>query len=305
MITHIDLFSGIGGFALAIDNVFGKENVKHIFCDNDKFCQAIIRKHWKDSEICGDIRTFAYTEPKRLEGRMWNNKGNQRKESKSFKQDGNKIRSEARCLHRIDILTGGFPCQPFSQAGVRKGTSDDRYLWPEMLRVIRETKPRWVIAENVRGILTIQDGMVFEQVCADLEGEDYEVRAFVIPAVAIGAPHRRDRVWFVGNAKGTNTPDTRQQYGQQGNSQELETNTTKRTTRTTDDERQGKADWSRDWKEVAFATCNDGMDDGLSRQMDRTTISSSKHRTERLKACGNAIVPQVVEQILRGIKAIE
>jgi len=111
---------------------------------------------------------------------------------------------------RVDILTGGFPCQPFSQAGKRKGTDDNRYLWSEMLRVIREFQPTWVIAENVRGILSIEGGMVFEQVCLDLEGEGYEVQPFVIPAVAKDAPHRRDRVWFVAyrnNTGGTTYPD--------------------------------------------------------------------------------------------------
>jgi DNA (cytosine-5)-methyltransferase 1 len=329
MITHIDLFSGIGGFAYAIDNVFGKENVKHIFCDNDKFCQSILRKHWPNSEIYGDIRGFAANSPDdgclhrgTLEqGRQ--DKDNEVGQTTKDKQVGQGWEREFGATNPF-ILTGGFPCQPFSQAGVRKGTSDDRFLWPEMLRVIQATKPRWVIAENVRGILTIQDGMVFEQVCTDLEGEGYEVRAFIIPAVAIGAPHRRDRVWFVGNAQGTgqqggyerqgeaqyggagsgvskHTPNARQQYGQRGDNQELETDQTERTARPTDNERQSEIDWSRNWKEVAFATCYDGVDDGLPRQMDGTAISGARHRKERLKACGNAIVPQVAEQIIRAI----
>jgi|HubBroStandDraft_6_1064221.scaffolds.fasta_scaffold00472_3 site-specific DNA-cytosine methylase len=96
-----------------------------------------------------------------------------------------------------DILTGGFPCQPFSQAGRRKGTCDDRFLWPEMLRIIREFRPRWIVGENVAGLLTIEQGMVLKQILADLEGEGYEVECFVIPAVAVNAPHRRDRVWIV------------------------------------------------------------------------------------------------------------
>jgi len=389
MITHIDLFSGIGGFAYAIDNVFGKENVKHIFCENDKFCQAIIRKHWPSSAIHGDIRGF--TANSADNGRPhWRalEQGRQDKDNKIRQTEKDKQVREGRERElgttNPFILTGGFPCQPFSQAGVRKGTSDDRYLWPEMLRVIRETKPRWVIAENVRGILTIQDGMVFEQVCSDLEREDYEVRAFIIPAIAVGAPHRRDRVWFVAHHKSTrawsnnakprkvfigsggtekagacnpiskglegqgykefttttrpnrdtpnatgkrlcrgseneskqqasvhrerikqDAPNARQQYGQQGNSQELEANQTERTTRSADNERQSEVDWSRDWKEVAFATCYDRVDDGPPRQMDGTTISGARHRKERLKVCGNAIVPQVVEQILKGIKEID
>jgi len=99
--------------------------------------------------------------------------------------------------NKIDILTGGFPCQPFSMAGKRKGTDDERYLWGEMLRAIQEIKPTFVIAENVAGILSIDGGMVFEQVCLDLETEGYQVQPFIIPAAAKNAPHRRDRVWFV------------------------------------------------------------------------------------------------------------
>jgi len=102
---------------------------------------------------------------------------------------------------QIDLLTGGFPCQSFSQAGKRKGTADTRYLWPEMYAIIRIKKPTHIVAENVRGLLTISGGLVFEQVCSDLEGEGYEVQPFIIPAVSVNAPHRRDRVWFVANRK--------------------------------------------------------------------------------------------------------
>lgn len=101
----------------------------------------------------------------------------------------------------VDVLTGGFPCQPFSLAGKRKGTDDNRYLWPEMLRAIRELAPRWVVGENVFGIVNWSDGLVFEQVCADLEDEGYEVQPYLIPACAVDAPHRRDRVWFVAHQR--------------------------------------------------------------------------------------------------------
>ena len=101
---------------------------------------------------------------------------------------------------RIDILTGGFPCQPYSFAGKRKGKEDERHLWPEMLRVIRECAPRYVVGENVRGLVGWNGGMVFEEVCSDLEAQGYAVQPFVLPACAIGAPHRRDRVWFVAYA---------------------------------------------------------------------------------------------------------
>ena len=108
-------------------------------------------------------------------------------------------------VHRrqIDILTGGFPCQPYSAAGQRKGKEDERHLWPEMLRVIREIQPRWVVGENVLGLVNWSEGLVFEEVQLDLEAQGYEVQAFVLPASAKNAPHRRDRVWFVAYSDGT------------------------------------------------------------------------------------------------------
>src|SRR3990167_3258251 len=193
-IKHIDLFSGIGGFAYAIDQVYGK--TKHTFVEIDPFCQAVLRKNFPDSEIWGDVRTFTHAPlgDDRRNAREVSGANEQKKEERSQKWSA-KSRG-TNCF----LLTGGFPCQPFSTAGVRKGTSDDRYLWPEMFRVISEFRPTWVIAENVRGLLTIQDGMVFEQVLTDLESIDYEVQAFVIPACAVGAPHRRDRVWIVAHS---------------------------------------------------------------------------------------------------------
>lgn len=162
---HLDLFSGIGGFALAAQNVWGTEYENVGFCDNEPFSQAIIKKHWPSATIYDDIKKLLAPPP-------------------------------------ADLVTGGFPCQPFSSAGKRRGKEDDRHLWPEMLRVIRASAPRWVIGENVGGLLTWNGGMVLDEVCADLEREGYEVWPFVIPAVAINAPHRRDRVWIVANRIG-------------------------------------------------------------------------------------------------------
>ena len=180
-LLHIDLFSGIGGFAYAIDQAW--DNIEHIFCENNSFCQQIIKKHWKGSKIYEDINEFiAYA-------------GHWRQEE----QRQQTARNEQ--YNRPFILTGGFPCQPFSQAGKRGGTNDNRYLWPQMLRVIQLTKPAWVIAENVRGILIIEGGLVFEKLCLDLEACNYAVQPFIIPAVAVNAPHRRDRVWIIAHAE--------------------------------------------------------------------------------------------------------
>ena len=195
---HLDLFSGIGGFAIAVEAVWPE--AEHIFCDNDKFCQKVLAKHWPQAKIYGDIRQLtADTERERNRGEMGNGDG---KESPI--QSGEKTppagideTGNGDTKSDIDLITGGFPCQPFSQAGKRRGTEDDRYLWPEMLRVIREFHPRWVIGENVGGFVTWNNGMVLNQVCADLEEAGYEVQPFIIPACAVNAPHRRDRVWIV------------------------------------------------------------------------------------------------------------
>ena len=161
----LDLFSGLGGFSLGLERTGHFETVA--FCDNDKFSKAILDKHWKGIKVYDDVREIT---------------------KEKFKEDG---------IEFPDIITGGFPCQPFSVAGKQKGTSDDRHLWPEMFRIIKAFKPRFIIGENVRGIVNIQDGVVFETVCTNLEDEGDEVQPFNIPAAAVGAPHRRERIWFI------------------------------------------------------------------------------------------------------------
>lgn len=179
----------------------------------------------------------------------------------------------------VDLLTGGFPCQPFSQAGRRKGTDDNRYLWPEMLRVIRAFQPTWVIAENVRGLLTIQQGVVFEQVCLDLEASGYEVQPLIIPAVAVNAPHRRDRVWFIAHKRSTGLEEAGAEQQTAGIGGENINNTQYKglerypDTDKTQEERQrevrpnAQTSWSRNWPEVAAEFCQ--LDDELPTWMDR------------------------------------
>ena len=157
---HGSLFSGIGGFDLAAQWM-NWTNVFHT--EWNEFGQKVLKHHFPNSIQYHDIIKTDYT------------------------------------IHNgdIDIITGGFPCQPFSLAGKRKGKDDERYLWHEMLRAIQQIRPTYVVAENVRGLLTIDGGLVFEQVCADLEAEGYEVQPILLPAAGVNAPHRRDRIFIV------------------------------------------------------------------------------------------------------------
>lgn len=249
MRKHLDLFSGIGGFALASEWVWPE--IEHTFCDIEPFSQANIKKNWPHSKIYGDIKTI---------------KGSD--------------------IGPVDLVTGGFPCQPFSSAGNRRGTEDDRHLWPEMLRVIREVSPRWIIGENVSGLVTWDGGMVLEQVCSDLEATGYEVWPLVIPACAINAPHRRDRVWILANNESFRRKEGRI-------SSRVDT--------------KGPPKAQREWSDFWFQSLGGnliefrkedepficGMDDGLP------------DRVDRLKGCGNAIVPQVAYQIMKAIKEVD
>ena len=165
---HGSLFSGIGGFDLAAEWM-GWENVFH--CEWNEFGQKVLKHYWPKAISYEDITNTDFT------------------------------------IHRgnIDILTGGFPCQPYSSAGKRLGKEDERHLWPQMLRAIREIKPRWVVGENVYGLVNWSGGLVFHEVQADLEAEGYEVQPYLLPAVSVNAPHRRDRIWFVAYSKSART----------------------------------------------------------------------------------------------------
>lgn len=321
--NHLDLFSGIGGFAYAVDQVWPGST--HTFCDNNLFCQKVLAKHWPESEIYGDIRTITNT----------NTTGNRTPTSGANTNgqtihQGQEKQPQSGISGQIDILTGGFPCQPFSQAGKRRGTSDERYLWPEMLRVIQLTKPTWVIAENVRGFVTWNEGMVLEQVCLDLEGEGYEVQPFIIPAVAVNAPHRRDRVWIVAHSQGIdggrelrnisseNETQSKPEKQYQDKTREskdanshaqnsislrsgggLESSRQVLASQSTEIKNEGPS-WEKNWIEVATELCS--LDDGLPVELGEFKLTKSGHRTEQLKAYGNAIVPQVVIQIMKAIK---
>jgi len=247
---HASLFSGIGGFDLAAEWM-GWENVFH--CEWMEIPRKVLEYYFPGADSHADICKT------------------------DFKKYAN----------QIDILTGGFPCQPFSTAGKRKGTDDERYLWGEMLRAIQEIKPTYVIAENVFGITNIDGGLVFEQVCLDLEAQGYEVQPFIIPAAAKGAPHRRDRVWFVAysNSNGLNQRN--------GNN---EINTSKTRIDAFNDIDKVPTDFGDFPTEPSIC----GGDDGLPTKLDDITFP--KWRKESIKAYGNAIVPQVAYEIFKQLQ---
>jgi DNA (cytosine-5)-methyltransferase 1 len=296
---HGSLFSGIGGFDLAAEWM-GWTNVFN--CEWEEFPRQVLKHHFPHATQHQDIREFDATA----------------------------------YAGRIDIISGGFPCQPYSTAGKRKGKDDERHLWPEMLRVIQECAPTYVVGENVRGLISWNGGMVFEEVCADLEAQGYTVQPFVLPAAGVGAPHRRDRVWFVAYSNDNRAERTSRQDESKGRSQGLQeryqvqqpdkSNTVRQFSTDTDgirierqqaDSRTSKSMGQRrptsaqirDAKHVAkwqgfptvAAVC--GGDDGLSKELDGITFS--KWRRESIKAYGNAIVPQVALQIFRAIEQYE
>ena len=164
MYQHLDLFSGIGGFSLGLEATGEFETVA--FCDYDPFCQKVLRKHWENVPIYGDIKELTY---------------------EKLKANG---------INNIDIITGGYPCQPFSVAGNKKGEQDPRHLWPEYFRLVQECRPTWVIGENVGGHIKLG----LDTVLKDLESEGYSARTFSISASSIGANHKRERVWIIANS---------------------------------------------------------------------------------------------------------
>lgn len=289
--THASLFSGIGGFDLAAD-ISGYSNIFN--CDNNPFCKRILNYYWPNTKHYEDISTTDFT--------IYRNK--------------------------IFLLSGGFPCQPFSVAGKRKGTSDNRYLWPEMLRAIHEIQPTWVIAENVGGFISMQNGLVFNKVLSSMEVEGYEVQPFIIPACAIDAPHRRDRVWIIAYRSGIGFEQGRSnRFGKEKNTQERADiffkscgSKCEPVTSHTDSQRLQKCNASTITEKSTFrdyfrnfkaGSCfsrfptqspvysgNDGIPPGLS------GITFPKWRSESIKAYGNAIVPQVAYQIFKSIKLI-
>jgi len=293
---HGSLFSGIGGFDLAAEWA-GWENVFH--CEWNEFGQKVLKHYWPKAITYADITKTDFT------------------------------------IHRgkIDILSGGFPCQPYSAAGKRKGKEDDRHLWPEMLRAIREIQPKWVVGENVLGLVNWNGGLVFDEVQADLEAEGFNVQPYVLPAVSVNAPHRRDRIWFVAYTNRNADKgelDNRENKGEaKGSSRRSDQEIRKEDQRKCiwvepryngkqwnvansqcigsprKEHRQTKSRFyteeitGRRWANFPTQSPVHNGNDGFSSQLDGITFP--RWRNESIKAGGNAIVPQVAYQIFKTV----
>ena len=257
----LDLFSGIGGFSLGFEKTGGFETIA--FCEKDKFCQSVLAKHWNNIKIYDDIKNL----------------------------DAREIKA--------DIVTFGIPCQPFSVAGKRKGTSDDRWLWRETLRVVAETKARWCVLENVEGIINISNGTVLQQIQKDLESESFQVQCLIIPASGIGAWHQRKRVWIIAYSN-SRLRGRRTTIGESGENEVRRIYSS--------EEEQARNDIrskavgcdavskQQTWWQTQSELC--GIPDGISYGLD-------KNRANRIKALGNSIVPEIAYEIAKAILVAE
>ena len=286
------------------------------FCEIDKFCQKVLRKHWPNVPIIEDVRDVKIIQDpiKAINGRT----------ETTRRQTINWNSGSTSNLRNINLLTGGFPCQPFSVAGKRKGKEDNRFLWPEMFAVIKEIRPCWVVAENVAGIVR----MALDDCLSDLEGEGYSTQAVIIPACAVNAPHRRDRVWIVAYTQGRESREQETGDGRKsliGAGQDVADNAKsglsesrfagkwKQGTERTGglDNRPSFSNWWSTESDVGRIInglptgldghlWTNGWEDGVSR-----VTKAIPNRVDRLKALGNSIVWWVVVPILQAIKEIE
>ena len=269
--NHASLFSGIGAAEYA-SKIMGWENIFH--CEINEFCNKVLKYHYPNSNSHNDIKSTDFT--------VYRGK--------------------------IDILTGGFPCQPYSVAGKRKGTEDERHLWPEMLRVIREVRPTWIVGENVPGIINWNGGLVFNEVQTDLEAEGYEVQPFVLPACGVNAPHRRDRVFIIAYNPNTGIKDLQQKrensiYGSEITSNPNSRRQPRKEYREAQSGRITEESIPNYWENFPTQSPICERNDGFSSRLSEITFP--KWRNESIKALGNSIVPQVLLQIFKSIEAFE
>lgn len=308
MLTHLSLFSGIGGLDIAAE-MAGFRTVGQ--CEWAEYPTRVLERHWPNVPRWRDIRTLTGDD--------------------FYEQTG---------LRTVDVISGGFPCQPFSIAGKRRGTEDDRYLWPEMLRVISELRPSWIVGENVAGIVN----MALDTVLADLESEGYAAGTLVLPACGVDAPHRRYRVAILAHAYGEGLQD----FKRARKSKESESERHSQAANDISDSDNGRCLWREArtgaaqgngsrradngnrapeygiWERWAAQPGLGGVADGLSRWLDAgmsapgywlqdpaesgrvpRLTNDAANRTNRLKCLGNAVVPQQFYPVFRAIADIE
>jgi DNA (cytosine-5)-methyltransferase 1 len=280
---HLDLFSGIGGFALAA-RWSGFETVA--FCEIDQYCQKVLAKHWPQVPIYSDIKKLT---------------------RQGLESDG---------ISQPDIITGGFPCQPFSVAGKQRGQDDNRHLWPEMLRIISELHPAWVVGENVYGFVRL----ALDDCISDLENQGYAVQSFVIPACAVNAPHRRDRVWIVANSRcqlqsGAELSRTNGLENKEQNA-DLDQRSSTSSRKNVADSASIRPSKSRQLVESVCQTpsgkgqavepVNECLKNLWATESNvGRVVDGIPSRVDRLKGLGNAVVPQLVYNLFEIIKQVD
>ena len=277
--THIDLFSGIGGFALAAQWA-GFRTIA--FCEIDPYCQKVLTKNFLSKPDA-----FGRNGRPDNEGQTPAERTRPSISSNIFDFDGTAYRG-------CDLLTGGFPCQPFSVAGKRRGAADDRHLWPEMLRVIKEARPAWVLGENVPGIIAME----LDNVLSGLEGIGYATRPFVIPACAVDARHRRDRLWIVCRDV-SNLPRIQQGWKEQWTERQR-VGASGVSDSKHGIESSGGSVGRMGWQGKSIQG-NEGRCWPSEADVGRVAHGIPS-RVDRLKGLGNAIVPQVAFEILKEIR---
>ena len=272
-LQHLDLFSGIGGFSLGLEATGGFET--KAFCDIEKYPRQVLQKHWPHVKQYEDIKELNY---------------------ERLKADG---------IDSIDIITGGYPCQPFSVAGRKKGEEDPRHLWPEYFRLVKELRPTWVIGENVSGHIKLGLDTVIE----DLESEDYAVRPFSISASSIGANHQRERIWILAHSRRSQWPRAEQRGENENETRKENANQFERSSSTsevdvanTDDERLQRQWQSRNQFTPRFNSSRESSEEGQGTvgqgwwesepNMGRVAHGIPK-RVDRLKSLGNSLIPQI------------
>ena len=318
----LDLFSGVGGFSLGLERA-GMTTVA--FCEADKKCRLVLKKHWPDIPIYKNVKDLNYEQLKKdgivEDPASWRQQGvldgntKPRDVGASSPSGGEAIREPAKT---IDLICGGFPCQPFSQAGKQGGFKDDRDLWPEYFRLIQEVRPAWVIGENVAGFIELG----LKRTITDLESEGYDVQSFVIGAVSVGALHRRDRVWIIAHSErggrrmhaGT-LAEAKGEIQTGGKQFQPETeigNSRARPENVADSGDKGRPFWAlHSGRGGEKRPASDAIKRSPARiksfgwwaiEPDVGRVAHGvPNRVDRLKQLGNAVVPQVVEIIGRAI----